>query len=32
VGLLNHAQKILKIKDGRIEHFRRRLWNKKQKF
>jgi putative ABC transport system ATP-binding protein len=24
VGLLNHAQKILKIKDGRIEHFRRR--------
>jgi putative ABC transport system ATP-binding protein len=25
VGLLNHAQKILKIKDGRIEHFRRRL-------
>ena len=24
VGLLNHAQKILKIKDGRLEHFRRR--------
>lgn len=24
INLLNHAQKILKIKDGKIEHFRRR--------